>query len=863
MTPLPIDPLLPGIVTALRDAGALVVQAPPGAGKTTRVPRALLEAGLGTAGEIIVLQPRRLPARLAAARVAHELGEAPGGTVGYTVRFDDVSSAGTRLRFVTEGVLTRRLLAEPTLPGVAAVVLDEFHERHLATDLALALLHALRRGRRPDLRLCVMSATLDADPICEFLGGCPSVRSEGRAFDVAVEYLEERDVREPRYLADQVAAAVRRVCREGPDGDVLIFLPGASEIRRAAEALAPVAGTLDLLILPLHGDLPVAEQDRAVRPAGRRKVILSTNVAETSVTIDGVVVVIDSGLARIAGHSPWSRLPTLATAEVSRASAIQRAGRAGRTRPGRALRLFTRQNFDARRAFEVPEIQRLDLAETVLAIAAMGLGSAQDLDWFESPPPAALAAAADLLRQLGAIGPTGSLTDAGRAMLRFPLHPRLGRLLVEAERRGVGGQGAVLAALISERDVADRARVNFSRPGASGGPGGDGADLLQRLDLFEQARASGFARGQLRALELDGRAVEMVDKASRQLKRALRNGERPTLPPGDAADQALAIATLAAFPDRVLRRRSPGSSEAILATGGASSVQVGLTPPDELLVAVDVEERSAGIGRGASGVVVRAAVGIQPEWLIDTCPHAIAERDELVWNSAAERVDRVSRLSYGVLTLDESRSPAQPSAEAGRILLHAARGEGWGAPVAGDPAQSVSLRLAQLAAAFPDEPLPSAGGEAHAAALAALCADNVSFAGLRAAGVESLGLDALSPRAQALLRSEVPESWRLPGGRVVPIHYEADRPPWIESRLQDFFGMSAGPAICRGRVPLTLQLLAPNGRAVQVTRDLANFWRQHYPALRRELGRRYPRHPWPEDGATATPPPPKPPRPRS
>jgi ATP-dependent helicase HrpB len=486
LSPLPIDPLLPEVVAALRDGVSLVIEAPPGAGKTTRVPAALLDGGLASNGEILVLQPRRLPARLAAERVAEERGEAPGGTVGYTVRFDDRSGPRTRLRFVTEGILVRRLLTDPELAGVAAVVLDEFHERHLATDLALALLRQLQRGSRPDLRLLVMSATLEADPVREFLGACPLVRSEGRVHPVALEHLTHTD---DRPLHDQVAAAVRRLCQEGDGltGDVLVFLPGAGEIRRAADALAPVIDGRGLVVRPLHGDLSAAEQNRAVRPSAERKVILSTNVAETSVTIEGVVAVVDSGLARIPAHSLWSGLPTLTVDKISQASAIQRAGRAGRTRPGRALRLYTRHDFDSRRPFEIPEVVRLDLAEAVLTLHALGVADASRFSWFEAPPSGALDAASELLRRLGAVAGAGVLTDVGRDLLRFPVHPRLGRLIVEGERRGVGAAAATVAALLAEGDIASGARARFGAPGRDASEGGD---LLERLDRSRPASPS-------------------------------------------------------------------------------------------------------------------------------------------------------------------------------------------------------------------------------------------------------------------------------------------------------------------------------------------------------------------------------------
>src|SRR5512145_1205510 len=446
---LPIDPLLPEIVAALRAAPSLVIEAPPGAGKTTRVPAALLAGRVVGDKEIVVLEPRRLAARLAARRVADELGEKAGETAGYQVRFEDVTSPRTRIRFVTEGLLTRQLLSAPTLPSVGAVLLDEFHERHLQGDLALALLRRLQRTGRPDLRLVAMSATLDAAPVAAYLGA-PSLRSEGRRFEVAVEHLSPEEAARDARLDDLVARAVRRLHREGTDGDVLVFLPGAAEIRRSREALADWAERAGVDLLPLHGDLPPEEQDRAVAPGPRRKVILSTNVAETSVTIEGVVAVVDSGLARVASHSPWSGLPRLEVRKVSRASAAQRAGRAGRTRPGRALRLYTRHDHDSRPEFDLPEVAREDLCEPFLALAA--LGALEGFPWFEPPPPAAAAAARALLERLGAVDARGTVTDLGRRMLRFPLHPRLGRLVCEAEARGAGEAGALLAAILGERD---------------------------------------------------------------------------------------------------------------------------------------------------------------------------------------------------------------------------------------------------------------------------------------------------------------------------------------------------------------------------------------------------------------------------
>jgi ATP-dependent helicase HrpB len=857
--PLPIDPLLPEVVAALRASPAVVIEAPPGAGKTTRVPRALHEAGLAGGGEIVVLEPRRLAARLAARRVAQELGERPGETVGWQVRFEEVAGPATRIRYVTEGLLTRRLLAAPTLPGVGAVVLDEFHERHLQGDLALALLRRLQRTARPDLRLVAMSATLDAAPVARFLGA-PSLRSEGRRFDVAVEYLSPEEAARQDRLEEQVARAVRRLRREAVDGDVLVFLPGAAEIRRAREALAGWADGAGVDVLPLHGDLPPDEQDRAVTPGRRPKVILSTNVAETSVTIEGVVAVVDSGLARVASHSPWSGLPTLELRRISRASAAQRAGRAGRTRPGRALRLYTRADHDGRPEFDVPEVLREDLADTLLSLASLGVE--RDLEWFEPPPDAAVQAARALLRRLGAVGADGAITDVGRAVLRVPGHPRAGRLVVEAARRGAADGGALLAALLGERDLRDRRALEGVALPATGP-----SDLLELAQVFEEAAAARFAPERLRRMGVAPGAAQAVERSRRQLQRVARELARATAastatPTASATEDALLMATLAAYPDRVARRRGPGSDEIVLAGGGSARLDpASVVREAPLLVAVDAEERRGDRripGARAAEARVRIASAVTQEMLLDLFPDALRYDEALSWNAQAERVEATERLLYEDLVLEESRAPRADPEQVAARLAEEALARGARAFAEEGAVDRVLARLAFAAEHAPDGGLARPAEEDVAAALRALCAGRRSFAELREADLPGALLGRLEPRARAALERLAPERVTLPGGRTTRIHYEAGKPPWVESRLQDFFGLAAGPAVAGGRVPVVLHLLAPNQRAVQVTTDLSGFWDRHYPAIRRELMRRYPRHAWPEDPRTATPPAPRP-----
>jgi ATP-dependent helicase HrpB len=904
--PLPIDEVLGDLVAALRQrasaAASAVLIAPPGAGKTTRVPPALLDAGLAGDRDVVVLEPRRLAARMAAQRVAEERGERVGETVGFEVRFDRAVGPRTRIRFVTEGVLTRQLVTDPGLARVGAVVIDEFHERHLQGDLALALLRRLQREARPELAIVVMSATMAPGPVSEFLGKCPVIESAGRQYPVEIEYAAAGDAGGPaggnarghdHPLEKRVAGAVRQALRpEGDSGDVLVFLPGAAEIR-AVMAACTAEGLTDLSqradFLPLHGDLPAAEQDRAVRRGPRRKVVLATNVAESSITIDGVTWVIDSGLARVARHSPWSGIGTLRVEPVSQASAAQRAGRAGRTAPGRCVRLYTRHDHDGRPAHDLPEVARADLTEAALWLHALGARDLHGFGWFEAPPDAALAAAGELLRRLGAIEPGGAVTALGRRMLRMPVHPRQARMLIEAETRGASREGCILAALVGERELrlerrASAAGLSGASSGAHGGRPGRGqahisaaSDLIEDLELFEDVRRGGLRPERIRAAGLDVAAVMAVDRASRQLERVLRDGERgergergghgergergpaPARSGAprkldDELDQALLIATLAGYPDRVARRRRPGSDEVVLAGGGSARLaasSVVIEAP--FLVAVDAREQ----GRGA---VVHRASAVDPAWLLDLFLDRVEESDELVWNAERERVERVTRLAYDGLTLDEQRHVAGAQRdpvradEVAEILAHAALAAGIERFCDRAELDAWRARVAFAAQALGSDAVPVPGDADVTAALRALCTGCSSFEDLRRRSLLEALRGQIPAETRALVERTAPMFVSLPARRRVPVHYEPDRPPWIESRLQDFFGMTQGPSVAGGRVPLTLHLLAPNQRAVQVTSDLAGFWTRHYPALRKQLMRRYPRHAWPEDPLRATPP---------
>ncbi|MGA2712756.1 MAG: ATP-dependent helicase HrpB [Bryobacteraceae bacterium] len=762
---LPIDSLIPDIVASLRRSPNLIVEAAPGAGKTTRVPPALFTFG----GTVLVLEPRRIAARMAARRVAAEMGEEPGETVGYQVRFEDATSARTRLRFLTEGVLTRRMISDPELAGVSVVVLDEFHERSIETDLALALLRRLQKTKRPDLRIVIMSATLDTGPVARFLDDCPVLRSEGRQFDLTIGY----EPYSAAALETRVASALESVIVSESSGHVLVFLPGAAEIRQAARACEALAQRHDFLITPLYGDLPPAEQDRAVQASSRRKVILSTNIAESSITIEGVRVVIDSGLARIASDSTWTGLPSLEVKRISKAAARQRAGRAGRTGAGRVVRLYTMEDFQRRADHDAPEILRRELSQMCLQLEAGGIHDPLELDWLDTPPASALAAAESLLDRLGARG------EAAEKMARLPLHPRLARLVLD------GGEGGCrVAALLSSGQ-----RVQSS-------------DLFHALDE-----------------PWDGRTRAVYD----QLRRY--SGERHSREShsrGKRDDVSLARAVLAAFPDRVGRRRT---GSVVLLSNGSSAIMA--NAPGEFIVAMDVEDRG-------DRPVIRLACPIEPEWLIDRA----VDRSGVEWNRMAERVEAVSALVYDELVIDESRGGPIDDEQAANLLAAKVVEAGLECFVDREEFDGFLARVnfAGLGPLDEAEILNS---------LTALCYGLRSFADVRKAAAGLLPV--LEQRVGARLLDELaPSRLQLPSGRQTQVHYERGKPPWVASRLQDFFGIDESPRVGRDKVPLVIHLLAPNQRPVQTTTDLAGFWQRLYPQLRKELGRRYPKHAWPE-----------------
>jgi ATP-dependent helicase HrpB len=805
LAPLPIDDVLPDLLAALHSRTAAVLVAPPGAGKTTRVPLALLDAAWGQDGRIILLEPRRLAARAAAHRMAASLGEAVGERVGYRVRLDSRISRRTRIEVVTEGVFTRMIQADPELAGVAAVLFDEFHERSLDSDLGLALaLDAV--ALRDDLRLLVMSATIDGARVARLLGDAPVIESRGRAFPVETRYVD----RDPTLRLEEQAAAVTLAALSADPGSALVFLPGQAEIVRAA---ARLAGRIpaDVDIAPLYGQLSPAEQDRAVQPAaaGRRKIVLATSIAETSLTIEGVRIVIDSGYRRVPSYEPATGLTTLETRRVSRAGADQRRGRAGRTEPGVCYRLWGEGQTAALEAFDAPEMLTADLAPLALDLAQWGVSDPAQLAFLDPPPGPAWAEAVALLKGLGALNPAGRITDEGRALAALPLHPRLAHMIHRAAEEGAAREAALLAALLTER-----------------GLGGDTVDLAHRLAAFRADRSR-------RAEEARGLAWRWA---------ALAGAQEDV---GAFVDVGRHLAR--AYPDRVAQAAG-ARGRFRLANGRAAQVV-----ENDPLAAAPFLVVSDITGSAASGRI-RAAATIDRATIETLFGDRIVTENSLAFDPEARavRARRVRRL--GALRLGDDPAAVDDPARAAALLCAGIAELGiallpWSKEQSSLRGRASYLRRA-LGAAWPDLS-DAALAQEDAAWLAPFVAGRTSLSAITA---DDLGaaLDSLLPWSRrAEIDRLLPSHFDAPSGSRVAIDYEAENGPALEIRVQELFGLDRHPAVAGGKVPLLLILLSPARRPIQITRDLPAFWRGSWREVAKDMKNQYPRHPWPDDPLSA------------
>lgn len=854
MIPLPIDQFLPSIVDALGTHAALVVVASPGAGKTTRVPPALLPL-LDRADHraVVVLQPRRVAARAAAERIADERGWRVGEQVGYHVRFDRRIGRDTRVRVLTEGILTRQLLADAYLEGVGCVVLDEFHERSIHVDLAVAMLREVQQTARPDLKLVVMSATLDAGPVARFLGNAPVVDVPGRTFPIAVEHRPPRHGAEPEAaVADALAELLARPDDDG--GDILAFLPGVGEINRAAGAVRQLAADRGLAVLPLHGSLTGDEQAAVLRPSRQRKLILATNIAETSLTIDGVTCVIDSGLHRRAGFDPRRGMDTLELRRISRASAEQRAGRSGRTAPGRCVRLWSAREHAELEPFDVPEIARVDLASTVLALHAWGADDPRGFGFFEAPPEAMLASAERLLAMLGALDAPerGTITPLGRAMLAFPAHPRLARLLLAGGEWGMPDEAAGVAAILSEKDFVRERRDAFAGGGAARNPQvKTDSDVTLRLDLL--LNRHGPAGRSAHLADVDRDALRQVRRAQQQFRGLLPHGRAgaPPAAPAPDPDERVGRLVLLAYPDRVCRMRDRERRTATMVSGGGVRLAAESGVLDEsLFVAVDARHNPSA-PRAES--IVRIASRVDPAWLDADLPHLIRRARVAEFDDARQRVVGFSRTWYLDLLIDEQPNAAVGDAEAARTLAAALAGRAEEVVGRDEQAAALLARLDLLRRAMPEHPWPAFEGAALAEMMEEACRGKRSAAEVTSGAIVSALLSRLEYPLDRLLAEHAPEAIAVPTGNRIRLRYVPGQAPVLAVRLQELFGQGQTPRVAGGRVPVKLELLGPNYRPVQVTDDLASFWQNTYPQVRKDLRARYPKHAWPEDPLAAPP----------
>lgn len=838
---LPIDAVMPEILAAMRRSRNLVLRAPPGAGKTTRVGPAMLDAKLvGPKERILMLEPRRVAARAAARRIAEERKGRVGDEIGYQVRFDDKTSTRTRFAILTEGLLTKKLESDPTLEGVGAVLLDEFHERSVHADLALAFLREVQETLRPELRIVVMSATLEAGPIAEFLGGAEIVDTPGRIFPVRTTFIDATD---DRRIEARVVSGVRQLVTEDDDGgDILVFLPGVGEIRRSQEALEQ-SFEQRFLVCPLYGDLSPDEQDRALKPGKKRKVVLATNVAETSLTIEGVSAVVDTGLVKRIFHDPARGIDRLELGRISRASADQRRGRAGRTGPGRCLRLWTEPEDRRLVPHDEPELMRVDLAPVLLDVLGWGARDPAEFEWFEPPPKASLERALQLLRILGAIETHGfRLTPHGELLRRFPLHPRLTTVLVRAHKLGVVREAALVAALLSERDLVRRSNDPFRSAIEAEGP----SDPLHRRDLYLELEASGFSRSLAGRLNLDLGAARTVRDVERRLIDLVRRemGEAPE-PKGDT-EVLLRRALLSGFADRVAKRREPGSSRLLMSSGrGGELARESVVRTAPLMVAIELDDSSRA-GVGTADTLVRQASAVEEAWLSET--GIIEEIARVRWNDTREAAEAVLERRYGALVLAEKRDPDADPVELARVLAEVAQPKLH--ELLGEDAHQILLRFELIRKHVPD-----LGIEAIEVAtlLPKLCLGLKSLAELRKLDFGAAIKNAVGYSAWQKLESLAPERIEVPSGSQIKLRYEHDGPPVLSVRLQEVFGLEKTPKVANGRVAVKMELLAPNMRPVQVTQDLESFWARAYVEVRKDMRARYPRHAWPEDGRTAPP----------
>ncbi|HEX4641141.1 MAG TPA: ATP-dependent helicase HrpB [Chthoniobacterales bacterium] len=838
---LPIFELENSIVETLRTHSRLIIQAPTGSGKSTQVPQILFDHGLLGDGQVVILQPRRLATRLLASRVATERQSRLGDEVGYQIRFENVTSPRTRIRFVTEGILLRQLIQDPELRGISAILFDEFHERHLYGDITLARALTLQATSRPDLKLAVMSATLDAGALEKYLAPCSILTSAGRAFPVDIEYLPRPAGGDGYPIWDLAADELERLAPQ-TDGDVLIFMPGKYEIGRTISAVRASRVSDRFVVLPLHGELPPAEQDAALAHYEKRRAIVATNVAETSLTIDGVQVVIDSGLARIARFDPRRGINTLLVEKISRASADQRAGRAGRTAPGRCLRLWTEREHLDRTPQELPEVKRLDLAEVVLTLKASGVDDIAAFRWLEPPDPQALARAEQLLVDLGAIA-EGKITPLGQRMLAFPVHPRYARMLLAAQEHHCVPAIALIAALTQGRNLLRRLEGKQAREDRDDVLGGETeSDFFILMRAFRYAERSGFDSRRCARLGINAGAAREAAQLTEQFLSIARD-EKLDLQTGETKPGAIPRCVLAGFPDQVAVRLDAGTLRCALVHGRRGVLARESAVRDaSLLVASEIREIESSDKERQ--VLLTLATKIEEEWLRELFPESFREERCVEFDPALRRVIGRRLTQFHDLVLGSEEFPAKDDPAAAQILAREVLAgtcplKNWDNAV-----EQWIARANFIAAEFPELEFPTIGEAEKRLLLEQLCQGASSYKEIKDKSVMPVVKSWLNPGQQQALDDLAPERIGLASGRNAKITYADNAAPTIAARIQDLYDTPRGLTVGRGRIPLRIQVLAPNNRPIQITNDLETFWREGYPKIKKELQRKYPKHKW-------------------
>lgn len=840
---LPIYELEERLIAAVRGQGRLIVQAPTGSGKSTQVPQMLLNHGLLGDGEVVVLQPRRLAARMLAKRVAEEIGTRLGDVVGYQIRLDSRVSEQTRIRFVTEGILLRQMSFDPMLRGVSAIVFDEFHERHLYGDISLARALQIQQSKRPDLKIIVMSATLDTVQLRDYLTPCEVLTSQGRTFPVQVEYLSKS----VDFDHDPVWAVAVRECERiaaRTSGDILVFMPGAYEIGRTVQEVQGSHALRGFACFPLHGELPPDQQDRAVARYDTRKIIVSTNVAETSLTIDGVTAVVDSGLARVARYDPHRGINTLLIEKISAASADQRAGRAGRTAPGVCVRLWTESEHARRPLQELPEVKRLDLAEVVLTLKAAGIDDIYGFPWLEKPDPRSLERAETLLQDLGALyGPGKGITELGRKMLRFPMHPRYARMFLAAQDYGCVRSVALMAALTQGRNFLLRnvdKRTAEARAELFGEEHESDFFLLMRA--WRYADKANYHPDACRRL---GIHIQSARQVGPLFERFLEIAQAEKLDIGEKRVDGVAVrkCVLLGFSDHLAKRLDQGTlrCELVHKRKGllARESCIDRAP---LFVAAEITEIES---RGEVNTLLSLCTAVEEAWLKELFPEDFTDTRGVAYDPTMRRVLARRERRFRDLVLESKQTAEEPpDGEAAAILAREVMAGNIVLTEWNEAVEQWITRVNCLAKWWPELEVNPITEADRATLIEQICYGCHSARELKDKPVMPVLRDWLLPEQLALLDDYLPERLVMANGRKARLTYYKDGPPVLSARIQELYGVSSKFTLGHGRVPVKIEVLAPNQRPIQVTDDLSNFWKEQYPKLKPELSRRYPRHEW-------------------